>query len=86
MFANLGEKKDEHILSHVCIVVICAPLFGTPWTSMGFPRQEYYSGLPFPPPGNLPDPGVESTSLVPPALACGFFTTVGRPLPHILGS
>ena len=53
--------------------------FGTPWTvahqaplSAGFPRQEYWSGLPFPSPGNLPYPGIESTS---PALAGGFFTT-----------
>ena len=42
--------------------------FGTPWTvayqalqSMGFFRQEYWSGLPFPSPGDLPDPGVDST-------------------------
>ena len=41
----------------------------TPWTAaheapppMGFPRQEYWSGLPFPPPGDLPDPGVTSES------------------------
>jgi len=52
--------------------------FGTPWTithqaplSMGFPSQEYWSGLPFPSPGDLPDPGIESIS----ALAGGFFTT-----------
>ena len=59
-----------------------APLFATPWTvahqappSVGFSRQEYWSGLPFPPPGDLPDPGSESASLMPPALAGGFFTT-----------
>ena len=40
--------------------------------SMGFPRQEYWSGLPFPSPGHLPDPGIEPVS---PALAGGFFTT-----------
>ena len=46
------------------------PLFVTPWTvacqaplSMGFPRQEYWRGLPFPPPGNLPDPGINSRLL-----------------------
>ena len=51
-----------------------------PWTadhqaplSMGFPRQEYWSGLPFPPPGDLADPGIEPAS---PALAGRFFTTV----------
>ena len=50
----------------------------TPWTvayqaplSMGFPRQEYWSGLPFPPPGYLPDPGIEPMS---PAMAGRFFT------------
>ena len=61
-------------------------LFSTPWTvacqaplSMGFPRQEYWSGLPFPSPGDLPDPGVKPTS---PALAGGFFVTEtpGKPL------
>ena len=41
--------------------------------SVGFSRQEYWSGLPFPSPGDLPDPGLESTSLVSPALAEGFF-------------
>ena len=50
--------------SHVC-------LFATPWTvacqaplSMGFSRQEYWSGLPCPSPGDLPDPGIEPASLV----------------------
>ena len=37
---------------------------------MGFPRQEYWSGLPFPSPGGLPDPGIKRVS---PALAGGFF-------------
>ena len=44
-------------------------LFAIPWTvayqapqSMGFSRQEYWSGLPFPSPGDLPDPGIESRS------------------------
>ena len=40
--------------------------------SMGLHRQEYWTGLPFPPPGDLPNPGVERMS---PALASGFFTT-----------
>ena len=50
-------------------------LFVTPWTvahqvplTMGFPRQEYWSGLPFPSPGNFPDPGIEPGS---PALRKG---------------
>ena len=57
-------------------------LFVTPWTvacqaplSMGSSRQEYWSGLPCPPPGDLPDPGIEPVSLLSPALAGGFFTT-----------
>ena len=50
-------------------------LFATPWTvarrallSMGFPRQEYWSGLPFPPPGDIPVPGIKPASPVSPAL------------------
>ena len=42
---------------------------------MGFSRQKYWSGLPCPPPGDLPDPGIELTSLKSPALAGGFFIT-----------
>ena len=49
----------------------CVPLFGTPWTashhapsSMGFPRQEYWNGLLFPSPGDLPDSGIEHGSPV----------------------
>ena len=43
--------------------------------STGFSRQEYWSGLPFPPPGDLPDPGIEPASPVSPALTGRFFTT-----------
>ena len=57
-------------------------LFVTPWTlvlqaplSMGFSRQEYWSGLPCPPPGDLPKPRIELVSLTSPALAGVFFTT-----------
>jgi len=42
---------------------------------MGFSRQEYWSGLPRPSPGDLPDPGTEPMSLMSPALAGRFFTT-----------
>ena len=60
--------------------------FVTPWTvacqvplSVGFPRQEYWSELPFPSPGDLPNPGIEPVS---PALVGRFFTTElsGKPL------
>ena len=57
-------------------------LFATPWTvayqspqSMEFSRQEYWSVLPCPPPGDLPNPGIKPTSLMSPALAGEFFTT-----------
>ena len=57
-------------------------LFAVLWTvshqaslSMGFSRQEYWSGLPCPPPGDLPNPGLKPTSLMSPALAGRFFTT-----------
>ena len=42
---------------------------------LGFSKQEHCSGLPFPPPGDLPDPGIKPTCLASPALAGGFFTT-----------
>ena len=63
-------------------VCLLSPLwfFATPWTvacqpslSVGFPRQEYWSGLPFPPPGDLPIPGIKPMSLV--SSADGFFNT-----------
>ena len=70
-----SETDSDNVLSHV-------RLFATPWTvahqaplSMGFSRQEYWSGLPCPPPGDLPDLGIDPTSSVSPALAGGFFTT-----------
>ena len=49
---------------------------------MGFLREEYWDGLPFPPPGDLPDPGIEPKPLLSPALAGGFFTAepLGKPL------
>ena len=46
---------------------------------MGFSRQEYWSGLPFPTPGDLPIPGMEPTSLMSPALAGGFFLSLAPP-------
>ena len=57
-------------------------LFVIPWIvacqallSMGFSRQEYWSGLPFPPPGDLPNLEIEPVSLASPALAVGFIIT-----------
>ena len=45
-----------------------------PGSSVGFSKREYWSALPCPPPGNLPNPGIEPKSLACPALAGGFFT------------
>ena len=77
------------LLVHAC-VLSCVQLLATPRTvarqaplSMGFSRQEYWSekkkkeywsGLPFPIPGDLPHPGIKPTSLASPALAGRFFT------------
>ena len=72
---------------HVCVCKLSGIshvwLFPTLWTvahqaplSKGFSRQEYGGGLPCPPPGDLPDPGIEPASLMSPALAGRFFTTI----------
>ena len=67
------------------MVLNCVPPLATPWTvahsaplSMGFSRQEYWNGLPFPSPGDFPNPGIKPIDPNPgikPALAGGFFTT-----------
>ena len=71
MLSHLGIPKckrmklDPSFTTHCCCLVTkSCPTFVTPWTvacqlplSMGFPRQEDWSGLPFPSPGDLPDPG-----------------------------
>ena len=65
LFKMLPESESESEVSQSC------GLFVTPWTaayqaplSIGFSRQEYWSGLPFPSPGGLPDPGIEPRSPV----------------------
>ena len=60
--------RHVQLLVTPCFVDCQAPL------SMEF-AQEYWSGLPFPPPGDLPDPGIKPTSPESPALAGGFFIT-----------
>ena len=72
---NATAGMHVQLLGHV-------RLFETPWTvahqaplSMGFPRQEYWSGLPFPSPGYLPNLGIKPASPASPALAGRFFTT-----------
>ena len=65
------------MLKHFSHVQLCDPLeYRLPGSSVhGIFRQEYWSGLPCPPPGDLPDPDIESVSLMSPALAGRFFTT-----------
>ena len=78
-YYNLKEKSPNNI---VCACSV-AQSFLIVWDSMdcsppgsslfmGFPRQEYWSGLPLPPPGDLPDPGIEPEA---PTLAGRIFTT-----------
>ena len=52
--------------------------------SMGFPRQEYCSGLPFTSPGDLPDPGIKPATPVSPVLAGGYFTLSHQGSPSLL--
>jgi len=83
---------DEHIRECVCSVLSIS--FANPWPivcqallSMGIPRQEYWGGLPFPTPGDLPNPGRELVSPVCPTLAGRFYTTAppGKPLDECIG-
>ena len=73
---------------HICVCMSVRSVVSDSWrTPMdGSPprtRQEYWSGLPFPPPGDLPDPGIEPASLASPALAGGFFTTLPPEKPRM---
>ena len=99
---QVGFLTPEQLDNELCYLkpLTCAcvfghvPLFATPWTvacqaslSLEFSRQEYWSKLSFVPPGHLPDPGTELTSLVAIALAGRFLTTVThigelKPLNH----
>ena len=69
----------EHEVKWSKVAQSCLTLFATPWTvaylappTMGFSRQEYWNGLPFPSPGDLPDPGIEPG---PPALEADALTS-----------
>ena len=85
-FINLAvELIDNDICTCMLSCFSYVPLFVTPWIvahqdplSMGFSKQEYWSGLPCSPPGDLPNPGIKPMS---PVLASGVFTTVtsGKP-------
>ena len=78
------HSRDKDVLVRACMLsrFCCVQLFAIPWTvahqaplSMGFSRQEYWSGWQCPSPGDLPDLGMEPTSHVSPTLAGRFFTT-----------
>ena len=84
---NCTEKYVSIITHTLFAVVLVIKPFVSPWTvacqtplSMGFPRQEYCSLLPFPTSGDLPVPGIEPTS---PVLAGRFFTTEPPGKPHL---
>ena len=72
---------NAQLLSHVLFFVTALTIALQTSLSMGLSWQEYWSGLPFPPPGNLPDPRIDSMSLTAPALAGQFFTSelLGKP-------
>ena len=71
----MNDCQGYSVLSHVRFFVTLDCRHQPP-LSMWFPRQEHCSGLPFPPPGDLPDPGIKPTAfLVSPALTGRFFTT-----------
>ena len=74
--------SSQHTITlMVCVQSLsCLTLFATPWTEarqaplfMGLPRQKYWTGLPFPSPGNLPNPGIKPMPLT---LGSWFFTIV----------
>ena len=84
--AVLFHMLSAEMLGWLCCAVLSrfsyVWLFVTLWTvahqaplSMGFSRQEYWNGLPCPPPGHLLDPGIHTVSLKSPALAGRLFTT-----------
>ena len=79
---EFNNQQDTAVMKISCSEVkwlSCVWLFATPWTvarqappSMGFSRQEYWNGLPFPSPGDLPNPGIE---LMSPALQADALTS-----------
>ena len=83
------QKNTNRLRQGCCVTSVVADSV-TPGTAahqaplfMGFSRQEYRSGLPFPSPGGPPDPGIEPESLMSPAVAEGFFTTSATASPAV---
>ena len=75
-----ADRHAECMCVHVCSIM-SDPIDYNPPAFWNFTWQEYWSGLPFPSPGNLPDPGIQTASVAFPALTGRFFTTVppGKP-------
>ena len=68
-------KWKCYSLSHVWFFTTLWTVAHKPPLSLRFPKQEYWCGLPWPPPGDLPNPGIKPTFLMSPALRGGFFTS-----------
>ena len=96
LYLSLSPSTVDFCTLHMCVCVCVQScfshvwLFVTPWTiahqtplSLGFSRQEYWSGLPCPPPEDLSNPAIEPSSLTSPALAGRFFTTSATWEAHI---
>ena len=80
-----------NMLYKICSIAQWCPTLCSPWTvgyqapmSTEFSKQVYWSGLPFPPQGNLPNPGIEAASFVSPALEGRFFTTCAIWKAHVV--
>ena len=72
---NPGKRMPAHVLSRVRLLTTLWTIACQAPLTMGFSRQEYWSGLPCPSPGNLPNPGIGSCLLTSPALTGRFVTT-----------
>ena len=89
-------KESQKVIFFFFLVAKSSYSFVTPWTaawqvplSMGSPRQEYWNGLPFPSPGDLPKPGIKPASPALQAVSCTegrFFTTEppGKPFQYVV--
>ena len=85
-YTHISNHYPVHLVCVVCSVTQSCPTFCEPMDcshqpppSMEFSRQECWSGLPFPSPGDLPNPGIEPTCAASPVLAGKFFTTTEPP-------
>ena len=70
--------------AQLCLVLCDRMDYSPKGSSMGFSRQEYWSGLPFPLLGDLPNPGIELASLMSPAVVGRFFTTAALAASHLI--